>query len=333
MRPGVTRMRIPLPLGSARQVAQAAQVACLLEVSAPKPGNVNRHADFGDMRFEDFLLSAAAIGPALEMAATVPVGQAILRAVRDTRALVGTNTNLGTVLLLAPLARAYHRLRERESGKGHVGCRLRRELRLVLESLTVEDARWVYMAIREAQPGGMGQVEREDVSQEPTLPLQQVMALAQERDTIAREYCTAYAVTFEIGLPALTASRRAGADLPAAVVQTFLTLLARVPDTLIRRKRGTEVARWVSEQARQVLDLGGAMTEAGRAAMCRLDVELRDARHTLNPGTTADLTAATIFLALLQDGFAFLRGPDANACSATGITGAVFGCFNVGPGV
>jgi triphosphoribosyl-dephospho-CoA synthase len=282
---------------SPRQVAQAAQIACLLEVSAPKPGNVNRCADFEDARFEDFLLSAVAIGPAIEMAATASVGQAILQAVRDTRSLVNTNTNLGTVLLAIPLSKAYHR----------GGRNLRKELQAVLDRLTVEDARQVYVAIRMAQPGGLGRVEQGDISQEPTFSLQQAMALASERDTIAREYCTGYAITFEIGLPTLLSARRTGADLSTAVVQTFITLLAQVPDTLIQRKRGAEVARWVSNRARQVLDLGGAMTKAGRAALCQLDNELRDARHTLNPGTTADLTATVVFLALLEKGFALLR--------------------------
>jgi triphosphoribosyl-dephospho-CoA synthase len=281
---------------SPRQVAQAAQIACLLEVSAPKPGNVNRYADFEDARFEDFLLSAIAIGPAIEMAATASVGQAILQAVRDTRSLVNTNTNLGTVLLAIPLSKAYHR----------GGRNLRKELQAVLDRLTVEDARQVYVAIRMAQPGGLGRVEQGDISQEPTFSLQQAMALASERDTIAREYCTGYAITFEIGLPTLISTRRTGADLSTAIVQTFITLLAQVPDTLIQRKRGAEVARWVSNRARQVLDLGGAMTKAGRDALCQLDNELRDARHTLNPGTTADLTATVVFLALLEKGFALL---------------------------
>lgn len=282
---------------SPRQVAQAAQIACLLEVSAPKPGNVNRCADFEDARFEDFLLSAVAIGPAIEMAATASVGQAILQAVRDTRSLVNTNTNLGTVLLAIPLSKAYHR----------GGRNLRKELQAVLDRLTVEDARQVYVAIRMAQPGGLGRVEQGDISQEPTFSLQQAMALASERDTIAREYCTGYAITFEIGLPTLISARRTGADLSTAIVQTFITLLAQVPDTLIQRKRGAEVARWVSNQARQVLDLGGAMTKAGRDTLCQLDNELRDAQHTLNPGTTADLTATVVFLALLEKGFALLR--------------------------
>ncbi len=286
------------------QVAQAAQIACLLEISALKPGNVNRHADFKDMYFEDFSLSAVAIGPAIESVGTIPVGQAILQAVSDTQSLVNTNTNLGIVLLLVPLARAYYQtgpdLREKPRN-------LREKLRNVLKSLTVEDTRQVYAAIRMAQAGGLGQVKQQDISQEPTLPLQQVMALARERDTIAGEYCSAYPVTFEIGLPALRQARSLGANLPIAIGQTFITILAQIPDTLIQRKRGIEIARRVSHQARQVLELGGAMTEEGRIALRQLDGELRDTGHTLNPGTTADLTTATIFLALLEKGFGFLK--------------------------
>ncbi|MBC7250970.1 MAG: triphosphoribosyl-dephospho-CoA synthase, partial [Anaerolineae bacterium] len=88
------------------EVVQAAQIACLIEVSASKPGNVSRLYDFHDMRMEDFLLSAAAIGPAMRQAGQVSVGETILRAIQDTKRLVRANTNLGIVLLLAPLARA-----------------------------------------------------------------------------------------------------------------------------------------------------------------------------------------------------------------------------------
>ncbi len=131
---------------SSRQtVALAAQAACVREVCAPKPGNVNRLHDFADTRFEDFVLSAMAIGPAMLEADRLGVGQIIQQAVRDTRQLVQSNTNLGIVLLLAPLAKAC-----RSSGA------VRENVRRILAALTVDDARHTYAAIRMAQPGGMG---------------------------------------------------------------------------------------------------------------------------------------------------------------------------------
>lgn len=278
------------PGWTAGQVAQAAQIACLLEVSAPKPGNVSRYADFADTRFEDFLLSAVAIGPAMERAGRDGVGQIIWRAVRDTQRLVRSNTNLGMVLLLAPLAKACF-------GDGEP----RENLAHVLASLTVEDARRAYAAIRLARPGGLGRAPQADVAEEPSVTLYQAMALAQERDSIAREYVTTFAITFETGYPALKEAWHTTGDPSTAIVQAYLTILARVPDTLIARKRGGDMACQVSRWAEEVLAVGGVFTAQGRKALVELDRTLRDERHTLNPGTTADLTAAAIFLVLLYD--------------------------------
>jgi triphosphoribosyl-dephospho-CoA synthase len=280
---------------SSREVAQAAQMACLLEVSAPKPGNVTRYADFPDTRFEDFLLSAVAIGPAMEKAGRQGLGRTIWQAIRDTQRWVPSNTNLGMVLLLAPLAKAA--LHEKPQNS------LRETLKEVLEGTTVEDARWAYAAIRLARPGGLGKTSQADVAKEPSITFYQAMALARERDSIAREYVTAFAITFEIGYPALKEAWHTAADPSVAIVQTYLTLLARVPDTLIVRKMGEATAADVSRWAGKVLAAGRVFTEEGQEGLAGLDRFLRDEGHRLNPGTTADLTAAAIFLAILQDRF------------------------------
>ncbi len=275
---------------SGQAIALAAQMACVREVSAPKPGNVNRLHDFTDTRFEDFLLSAIAIGPAMFEADRLGIGQFIWQAVSDTCQLVQSNTNLGIVLLLAPLAKAC-----RSSGA------VRENLKRILSTLTVEDARHTYAAIRMAQPGGMGQTSEADVAEEPAITLHQAMDLAQGRDSIAREYVTDFAITFEIGYPTLREAWRV-VDQPAdAIVQCYLTLLADVPDTLIARKRGTETATEVSQRAAEALAMGGVLTSQGRGAIADLDRMLRDERHTLNPGTTADLVTAATFLFLLRE--------------------------------
>jgi triphosphoribosyl-dephospho-CoA synthase len=127
------------------------------------------------------------------------------------------------------------------------------------------------------------------------------MALAQDRDSIAREYVTDFSTTFEVGYPALRAAWRAAGSYADAIVQCYLTLLARVPDTLIARKRGADTAAQVSQQAAETLELGGTLTPQGQHALADLDRSLRDERHRLNPGTTADLTTAALFLLLLSE--------------------------------
>jgi triphosphoribosyl-dephospho-CoA synthase len=277
-------------------VAAAAQLACLLEVSAPKPGNVSPGASFRDVTFEDFLASAVAIGPALAIAGERPLGATIRAAVEATARWAPSNTNLGLVLLLAPLARAALRFPEGPTP-------LRARLAAVLADTTVADAGDAYAAIRLASPGGLGRVDEQDVTATPTATLRDVMVLARDRDAIAREYATDFGTTFDVGRPALDGALDSGLGWRDAVVETYLTLLATSPDTHIARKLGTEAAVAVQQRARTVRDAGGVRTAAGRAAIAALDRELRDDANTLNPGATADLTGAAIFVVLLEGGW------------------------------
>jgi triphosphoribosyl-dephospho-CoA synthase len=277
----------------ADQVAAAGQLACLIEVSAPKPGNVSPGLHFHDTRYEDFLASAVAIGPALAAAGERPLGVTIRSAVEATARWVHSNTNLGIILLLAPLARAARR----EGGS------LRNRLSAVLAETTVADAAEVYSAIRLARPGGLGAAEAEDVTAPPTVTLRQAMALAAQRDAVAREYISDFALTFETGAPALLAARRDGLAWVDAVVEAYLALLEQVPDTHIARKLGAAEARRVSGLARGARAAGGVRSSSGRRALAELDTELRDERNTRNPGTTADLTCAALFVVILEGGW------------------------------
>jgi triphosphoribosyl-dephospho-CoA synthase len=261
-------------------------------VSAPKPGNVSPGRHFHDTRYEDFLASAVAIGPALAAAGSRPLGATIFAAADATARWTRSNTNLGIILLLAPLARAAH-------AAGRV---LRDEVRAVLATTTVADAAEAYAAIRRARPGGLGAASSEDVAAAPTVTLREAMALAAERDTVAREYATDFAATFEIGAPALRAARSSGLDWSDATVETYLRLLAVVPDTHLARTLARAAAEVVSRRARQVEEAGGVRTAEGRRALEAFDAELRSPTNTHNPGTTADLTCAALFVVILEGG-------------------------------
>ena len=277
------------------EIAWAAQLACIFEVSVEKPGNVSRSVSFADARFEDFAASAVAIGPALRDAGQASVGATVSRAVADTRRLVATNTNLGMILLLAPLAKAAARADE--------GGGLRSALHDVLADLTVGDARLAYGAIRAASPAGMGEVEDHDLGEdEVTVTLREAMDAARHRDAVAREYVTDFAITFTLGAETLQRCWHDGARFSDAVVMAFLTILAEVPDTLIARKNGAPTAADVSRRAAGVLAAGGSLTARGRARLADLAHELGDEAHALNPGTTADLVAASLFVVLTEGG-------------------------------
>jgi triphosphoribosyl-dephospho-CoA synthase len=274
---------------SAEAVAGAAQLACLLEASAEKPGNITPRHDFADTSYEDMLRSAIALGPEIGRAAERGVGETVLAAVRATGRVTGANTNLGIVLLLAALARA-----------ARLGGRLRERGEEVLGALTLDDARGAYTAIREAGAGGLDEPVEHDVRDAPTVTLREAMAAAAERDSVAAEYATGYALTFERGLPALQRGLDDGLRPREATVEAFLEMLATVPDTLVARKRGRRAAERVSAGAASVLAAGGVRSDAGRAALQQLDASLRADGNALNPGTTADLVTAVLFVALLE---------------------------------
>jgi triphosphoribosyl-dephospho-CoA synthase len=179
----------------------------------------------------------------------------------------------------------------------------RAALRHVLETTTIDDARQTYAAIRLARPGGLGPAESQDVSAEPTMTLVEVMRLAAHRDTIAAEYASGFAITFETAVPALERARLDGLPWNDAVVETFLTVLASVPDTHIARRSGARRSIEVTGRAQRVVAAGGVRTPEGRRAIEEMDVALRDERNSGNPGTTADLTAAAIFVLLLGGGW------------------------------
>ena len=192
-------------------------------------------------------------------------------------------------------------------------------VRQVLAETTIDDAREVYRAIRLAQPGGLGKADAEDVADEPTKTLLEVMRLAAHRDGVAAEYASEFELTFTIGAPALDRARADGLAWDDAIVETFLTLLAEKPDTHIARRAGLGAAEEVSRCARAALEAGGVRSAAGRQAIDDMDRALRDERHTLNPGTTADLATAAIFVVLLERGYR-TQGPPSGEPS-TGASG------------
>lgn len=282
-------------------IGAAVELACRLEATAPKPGNVSPGRPFADTTYEDFVASAAAIRAPMAAAGARNLGDTIWLSVEATSRTTCANTNLGIVLLLAPLARAAAQLSE-SSWPPAVGERMRSwrlELRRVLMETTVDDARSAYRAIRLAHPGGLGSAADQDVAREPTVTLLEAMQRASDRDGIAREYATAFETTFQRGVPALLTARGDGLTWNDALIETFLAILVAAPDTHIARRGGEERARHVSALARDALRAGGVRSEGGKQAIAAMDTALRDARNVANPGTSADLTAAAAFVVLL----------------------------------
>jgi len=270
-------------------VGACATLACLWEATAPKPGNVYRGADFEDLTYADFLTSAAVVGPILERTAAAGVGAAVHAAIDATRTAVGTNTNLGMVLLLAPLAAVPRDLSLPDG------------INAVLDALTAADTAEVYAAISLAQPGGLGEVEEADVRDDPPveITLVEAMRLAAHRDLVARQYVTAFQQVFATA-EQVQLCYRSGLALSEAVVHGYLQLLAEVPDSLIARKCGVALAQEASDRAASVLKSGLPGSSVYQTATADLDFWLRADGHRRNPGTSADLLAASLFV-LLRD--------------------------------
>lgn len=286
--------------------------ACVLDIAVRKPGNVSLASAGHGMQAQQFIDSARASAAPL-FARGARVGERIESAVTATWAVAGCNTNLGIVLSSAPVAVAVERFPQATSVPA-----LRQAIDSVLADLDLDDARAAYRAIAQARPGGLGSAPREDVHSAPTLTLRASMALAADRDRIARLYRDGYAELFDVGVTALGGDFRAidaaavlqlpstGVALPVAgigraVLRCYLALLARAPDSHIVRKHGAGVAHTVMEAAaRWSLDLRLNAAGAGLAAdpaFAEWDESLK--AEGLNPGTTADLTVATMLLALI----------------------------------
>lgn len=258
--------------------------ACLAELQALKPGNVHVFADIGETKVADFEASAVASAPWIGRPGA-GVGARILGAIRATREAIGWNTNLGIVLLCAPLAAAAERKEP-----------LRGELAKVLRALDRQDAADAFEAIRLASPGGLGKSDRHDVHEPPAVTLREAMVEAAGRDRIARAYATDFEDVFETGLPALERARAAGLDEPWRTTAVHMAFLSRFPDTHIARRRGAERAEAVRARAAEIIE-AGPPGPGSLATLLAFDAELK--KGDLNPGTSADFTVATLFAAAI----------------------------------
>jgi triphosphoribosyl-dephospho-CoA synthase len=266
--------------------------ACELDVAVRKPGNVSVASPGHRMDAGMFIASAnAAATPLCEPDRRV--GQRIEGALKATLAVVGCNTNLGILLLCAPLACAWVNCEP-----GAAVPELRAALERVLAGLDVADAQATYRAIALANPAGLGTAAQQDVAQTPTVGLREAMALAAARDRIAYQYATAFADLFDLGLPAFLAALP---DRKQALQRVYLEYLAAWPDSHIVRKQGEAVAHSVMAEARpwRARSRSGTVLDVD-TSFAAWDDSLKT--RGINPGTSADLSVATALIAGLLAG-------------------------------
>jgi triphosphoribosyl-dephospho-CoA synthase len=272
---------------------------------------VHRTQDFPDMLFEDFLISGIVSGEIMKQAAIrglkfgekpnnwhkIRLGELILEAVLETDRWVANNTNLGIMMLLIPISAA--------AGMSKNIKELRSKIDLILKSTNPQDAANLYKAINIANAGGMGEQDDLDVNDETSLEkliedrinMYNVLEISSERDCLSYELTHNMPITFQTGFPIFKDIQKKY-NTNQATVQTFLTILAQNPDTLINRKYGEDKALEVSTIAKSILLRGGILTPEGISKLVEFDQQL--IQNKLNPGTTADLTASSIMVAYLD---------------------------------
>jgi len=303
----------------AEHVSKCLELAILLEVSANKPGNVNRANGFECTRYEHFLASAVAMSSSFEIVAErgiavsqgnlgldcIELGLIIKDCVMSANAWQhGGNTLLGTAILLSPIAAAAGMTYDNERTLDVQ--ELRENLRLIVESTTPEDAVNVYEAIRIVDPGGLGKVSDLDVNdpnsvgkiRKDRISLYQIFKLASGYDLVCSEWVNNYPITFDLAYPSLMRQLEENKTLDTAIVLTFLGVLAGHPDTLIARKTNGEEAIRISLMAKEVLELG-VENSSGKRRLSEFDEELRRSSNLLNPGTTADIISAALSVCVL----------------------------------
>ena len=283
----------------AKEIAKLAQIASVLEVSGwPKPGNVHRTRNYDDMVFQDFAISAVVIGDNMEAVASQAKEIDDLSKAR----WIETNTNLGIMMMCIPIAAAASISNSFDEIQENVGR--------LMDATTVEDAVNLYDAINVADAGGMGDQDEFDVMSEKAKDelrannqtMFDVLEISAGWDRLANELTNKMPVCFEIGYPCFSNFWKTSDDVDVinkATVLTFMTILSQIPDTLISRKYGNEVAEDVSKKASEILEFKD--DDSFVEKLLEFDDYLYD--NKLNPGTTADLTAASIFLSYLADNF------------------------------
>jgi triphosphoribosyl-dephospho-CoA synthase len=277
---------------SHQQLGELYQHACEVELQAFKPGNVSIYADGHDMTVADFRISAKVSAAPLCNPA-YSLGEKIFYAVKATREAVACNTNLGIILLCAPLIQAV--------GDVHPGVTLRQVLHRMLAATTVQDADWVFKAITLASPGGLGHSSEQDVSEQASVSLTEAMRLASAKDRIALQYVTDYQDIFDFAALIYYTTVSKWGNQGWAALSVYAGLLSRFPDSHIERKYGDRYSEMVADRMSR---LSNALTQAENPEhlmplLYSMDREFKS--QGVNPGTMADMTVATVLAVFLED--------------------------------
>lgn len=304
-------------------IIKCTTLSSLLELSGyPKPGNIHRTQDFKDTRFEHFLAGIAALQPVFSHFCNriynstkissrksnfdqIKLGKFFKDASKEMMNWQkGGNIMLGHILILGPLVASA--VLSIKLGKKTLD-EFKEILIKIIDEATVYDTLSLYEAINISDPGGLGKIEKYDLTDKNSIKelkrdrvkLKKIFEFSQSYDLISKEYASGFHIIINEGLPYFLKIFDKMNDVNIATVHTFLKILSNHPDTLIIRKSGMKSAEMVSEKSSKILNAGGLITKEGTRLIFELDTELQKKEGKLNPGTTADLIAGVIFMSLI----------------------------------
>lgn len=278
-------------------IMKASQIACCLEVSSFKPGNVHRNKDYDDIKYHHFLNSGVAFGDIIYKASKDPlnIGQYIKLAVIESKKWSPSNANLGIIMLHTPIATTTGQMEEFNINT------LKKEIKNTVKNTTTDDAIAVYDAIEIAMPNINPPKEGPDAQKndakqelrEKNLTLYDVFKISSSWDSISYEWTKGFNISFE-GYNLLNKYYKQYNNINLATTKTFLNILSNHPDTLIARKKDENTSKMVSDKAKEVLN------NFNEESLLKFDKFLSNEGNKLNPGTTADLIASSLMIFLLD---------------------------------
>jgi len=279
-----------LKIHTPEQLAKAYKTACMAELQALKPGNVHVFSDGHGMTIHDFIQSADVTADVIARP-DLSVGERVLYAVEANQKVVGQNTNLGMLLLCAPLIHAALHFSAADT--------LESSLNKTLAQLSIQDAQQVAKAIVLANPAGLGEVSLHDVRETPQVSLLEMMQAAEDNDRIAWQYANAFKDVLALGVGRYHDAMLKWENSAWATTAVYLGFLCHLPDTHVMRKYGHSVANEVLLEA---LEMESLHWQAGNPKLVQkrlLDWDAALKVRGINPGTSADLTVATLLATFL----------------------------------
>ena len=260
--------------------------SCKKDIELIKPGNVNLLSSHKDTKAQDYLDSAILSSKEL-FNQNYSLGKRILESVNVTRSQVNVNTNLGIILLCAPVIQSYIDFNNLD---------LREGIKKTLSTTSIKDTHDLCAAINISSPGGLGDSDMYDTASYPNVSIKQIMDYSQEYDRISYQYSHNFSDIFDFIIPKLEFLNQRYESLDISLSLLFIEILAKIPDSHISRKFGDKIAKKTSNNAHDLLKILDREHDPDYLAKALNNLDYEYKKKGINPGTTADLLVASLMI-------------------------------------